>query len=60
MIYGVVADDHHFKDKYLFYRFRFDDKTVEKNLAHRQTVLEGVRVYHMLLSATPPLITDKV
>ncbi len=56
----AVVDDHHFKDRYLFYRFRFDDKSAEKNPIHQQSMLEGVRLYHMMLNSIPPLISDKV
>ena len=59
-VLDAVVDDHHFKDEALFYRFRQDDKTSVKDHNQRVTLMQGVRMYHIMKHTQPALISDKV
>ena len=54
-----MCDDHHFKDKPLFYRFTLDDGNGVKDRETRLAIMLSVRVYFFLHHTIPPMITDK-
>lgn len=48
----LVCDDHHFKDEYLFFRFKNDDPKSQKSFGKRVGVAKsrGKRLGSMILS----------
>ena len=56
----TVRDKYHFQDQPKCYRFRLDDESAVRDHDSQVTIMQGVRLYHLMRHTTPRLIIDRV